>query len=150
MNKTIGFQLVAYGLILAGLSYLAHHLAPAWAKPALIAGLAGGALSLIWGARAIAGCRGKALPILTLIPIIFLMVAQTVTAWWGGTEGMEGGRGAAVVITLLSVLSLGMLMRVAYAGEVFDGQPAEQVAAVGANTQRAPKPAVMANAAKRA
>ena len=124
MNKTLGFQLVGYSLLLASLSYLTHHLAPALARPTLIAGLAGGALCVVWGLRAVAGSRGKALPILTLIPINFVMLSQTVMTWGGGSQEVPGRRLAAVVITVLFVLSIGMLLRIAYAGVVFDGQPA--------------------------
>jgi len=81
MNKNIGLQLVVYSLLLAGLSYLVHHLAPTIARPTLITGLGGGALCVIWGLRAIAGSRGKALPVLTLIPINYVMLSQTVLTW---------------------------------------------------------------------
>ena len=37
MNKNIGLQLVVYSLLLAGFSYLTHHLAAALARPTLIA-----------------------------------------------------------------------------------------------------------------
>ena len=150
MNKNIGLQLVVYSLLLAGFSYLTHHLAAALARPTLIAGLVGGALCLVWGLRAVTGSRGKALPLLTLIPVNFVMLSQTVTAWWAGSEGVEGRRAAASVITLLSVISFGMLMRIAYAGEVFDGQPASAATDGRANSQTAGKPAVLTNAAKRA
>ena len=124
MNKTIGLQLVVYSLLLTGLSYLVHHLAPAIARPTLITGLAGGALCVVWGLRAVAGSRGKALPLLTLVPISFVMLSQTVITWGGGSQEVPGRRLAAVVITVLFVLSVGMLMRIAYAGAVFDGKPA--------------------------
>lgn len=39
MNKAIGFQLIVYSLLLAGLSYFTHQQAPALARPILIAGL---------------------------------------------------------------------------------------------------------------
>jgi hypothetical protein len=148
MNKTIGLQLVVYSLLLAGLSYLTHHLAPALARPTLIAGLAGGALCLVWGLRAVAGSRGKALPILSLIPVNFVLLSQTVICWSGGGEGMQGRRTAAAVITLLFALSIGMLMRIAYAGVVFDGQPASPTKEGGAKPQTTGKPAAQANASK--
>ena len=150
MNKNIGLQMVVYSLLLAGFSYLTHHLAPALAKPTLIAGLVGGALCLVWGLRAVTGSRGKALPLLTLIPVNFVMVSQTVTSWWGRSEVMAGRQAAAAVITLLCLLSFGMLIRIAYAGEVFDGQPASAATDGRANSQTTGKPAVLANAAKRA
>jgi hypothetical protein len=134
MNKTLGLQLVVYGLLLAGLSYLVHHLAPPLARPTLIAGLAGGVLCLVWGGRAVLGSTGKALPILTLIPIGFVMLSQTVGTWGGGTQEVAGRQTAALVITALFVLSLGMLMRIAYAGIVFDGQAASPTKDRGAKS----------------
>jgi hypothetical protein len=135
MNKTIGLQLVVYSLLLAGLSYLAHHLAPPIARLALIAGLVGAALCIIWGLRAVLGKRGKALPILTLIPISFVMLSQTVISWSGGSQEVPGRQTAAAVITVLFALSIAMLMRIAYAGVVFDGQPASPTKDGGAKPQ---------------
>jgi peptidoglycan/LPS O-acetylase OafA/YrhL len=120
MNKTIGLQLVVYSLLLAGLSYLTHHLAPTVARPTLVAGLAGGALCLLWGFRAIAGSSGKTLPILTLIPICFVMLSQTVMNW--GEHELPGGKSATAITAILLILSLGMLVRIAYAGVVFGGR----------------------------
>ncbi len=132
MNKSIGFQLIVYSLLLAGLSYLVHHLAPDLAQTTLVTGLVGGALCLVWGVRAAAGSESKALPILTLIPVSFVMLSQTVIVWTGGSEVVTGRRSAAVVLTVLLALSVGMLMRVAYAGLVFAGQPGSAVRGVGA------------------
>lgn len=93
MNKT-GLLLVVYSLLLAGFSCIAHYLAPAPSRPTLITGLAGGALCLVWGLRAVAGNRGKALPLLTLtlIPVDFILLSQTFMGWRGGRGGMQGGK----------------------------------------------------------
>lgn len=119
MNRKIGLLLVVYGLLLAGLSYFAHHLAPQVALPTLIAGLAGGLLCLLWGIGALTGWKGKALPILTLIPVSFVLLTQTFTSWLGG-GGFKAGPSAAGTITLLLLLSLGMLLRIAWSGVLFD------------------------------
>ena len=150
MNKSLGIQLVVYSLLLAGLSYLTHYLAPALARPTLLAGLAGGAFSLVWGLRAIAGNPGKMLPALTLIPIAFVMLSQTVITWAGGGQALPGRRLAATVITVLFVLSVAMLMRIAYAGVVFDGQPANPTKGGQGNAQTSGKPAAEVKAGKRA
>jgi hypothetical protein len=144
MNKTIGLQLIVYSLLLAGLSCLAYRLAPALAQPTLIAGMAGGALCLVWGLRAAAGSRNKALPILTLVPVNFVLLSQTVINWSGGSQDASGRRLAAAVITLLLVLSLGMLMRIAYTGVVFYGRSA------GPTNNLSAKPPTTGNPAKRA
>jgi hypothetical protein len=142
MNKSIGIQLIVYSLLLAGLSYLVHHLSPALARPTLITGLIGGALCLVWGARAVAGSQGRALPILTLIPVSFVMLSQTVIVWTGGSEEVTGRRGAAVVITVLLALSLGMVMRIAYTGLETYGQPTNAAKETGANPGTTGKGAV--------
>lgn len=150
MNKTIGLQLIVYSLLLAGFSYLTYHLAPTLAQPTLIAGLAGGALCLVWGVRAVRGRTGKALAILTLIPISYVLLSQTVLTWGGGTQQVPGRRTAALVITVLFLLSLGMLMRIAYTGVVFYGRMAEPTKDGVARLQTAGKPAAQAHAVKQA
>jgi hypothetical protein len=134
MNKTIGLLLVVYSLLLAGLSYLVHYLAPGGTRPTLIAGLAGGAFCLVWGVRALAGSGGKAPPILTLIPVAFTLMTQTFMSWSGGSAGFHGGQKVAVVITLLLALSMAMLVRIAWAGVVFDVPPASRTQEGGAKT----------------
>jgi hypothetical protein len=117
MNKTLGLLLVVYSLLVAGLSYLVYHLAPGVARPTLITGLVGGGLCLVWGLRALAGSGGKALPLLTLIPVNFALLPQTFMSWGGGSHA---GVTVAMVTTLLLVLSLGMLLRIAWSGMLFD------------------------------
>jgi hypothetical protein len=150
MNKTLGLQLVVYSLLLAGLSFLSHYLAPALAQPTLIAGLAGGALCLIWGLRAVAGSRSKMLPGLTLMPIAFVMLSQTVITWAGGGLEVPGRRLAAVVITILFVLSVAMLMRIAYAGCALDAQAVRRLQESGDKSPTTGKPAAEVKAGKRA
>jgi hypothetical protein len=150
MNKTIGFQLIVYSLLLAGLSYLTYHLAPSLARTTLIAGLAGGALSLIWGLRAVAGSRGKTLPGLTLIPICLAMLSQAVFFWAGEGQEVPGRRLAAAVTTVLVVLSVAMLMRIAYAGCELDVQAARRLQESRDKSQTTGKPAAEVKAGKRA
>jgi hypothetical protein len=126
MNKTLGLLLVGYSLLLASLSYLVYHLAAAAGRPTLITGLVGGTLCLLWGLRALAGNGGKALPLLTLIPVNFALLPQTFMGWSGESGGLQVGRMVAVVITLLLVLSMGMLVRIAWSGMFFDLSAAGQ------------------------
>ncbi len=149
MNKTIGLQLVVYSLVLAGLSYFAYELAPAQAQPTLIAGVAGGALCLIWGVWAVAGNERKAPCVLTLIPVNFILMGQTILGWSGGSQGMRDHRAAAIVITLLFALSIGMLVRVAWAGVVLDGQAAGGPKEGGVKSQTTEKPAEQGHGVKR-
>jgi hypothetical protein len=149
MNKALGIQLLVYGLLLAGLSYFVHHLAPTVALPTLITGLVGGVLCLVWGVRAVMGHRGKALPLVTLVPVVFMMLSQSVLNWGGGNHEATGRRTAALVITLLFVLSMAMLMRIAYAGVVFDGQSVGSTKDGTAKAQTSGKTTIPANAGKR-
>ena len=139
MNKTVGLLLVVYSLLLAGLSYLVYHLAPGVARTTLITGLVGGALCLVWGIRALAGSGGKALPLLTLIPVSFVLLPQTFMSWSGGNAGFHGGRTVATVITLLLALSLAMLVRIAWSGMVFDLPAASPTQEGGAKAPTAGK-----------
>lgn len=121
MNKTIGFQLAFYSLLLVGLSCLTNQLAPALAHTTLVTGIVGGVFCLAWAFCVVLGMKGRALPILTLIPICYVLLGQVIMVWTG--QDVEGRRIAAFVIFVLFVLSLAMLMRIAYAG-MSDGQPA--------------------------
>jgi len=124
MNKSIGVQLIVYGLLVAGLSYAAHQLAPSLARPSLIVGLAGGGLCLVWGLRALAGSRRKAMVILTLVPVNFVLLSQVVLGWLGESEAGAERRLAATAATVALALSLAMLMRVAYTDAELVGPPA--------------------------
>jgi len=150
MNKALGLELAVYGLLVAGLSCLTHYIAPALAKPTLAAGLAGGGLCLVWGVRAMRGSRGKAWAILTLIPVTFVMLSQSVMSWSGGSQVVAGRRMAAAVITVACVLSVWMLTRIAYAGMTFDGQPGNPPKGAGAKPQTTGKAEAGTNASRNA
>lgn len=142
MNKPIGLLLVGYSLLLSSLSCFAYYIAPEGARPTLVAGVVGGTLCLVWGVRAVAGGGGKALPILTLIPVTYTLLPQTFAGWSKASEGIQGGRMVAAVTTLLLALSLGMVVRIAWSGVVFDVrpgescQPAEKAPRSGQETRR--------------
>lgn len=133
MNPTIGLQLLLFSLLLAGGSYYVYQLAPTASGLTLIAGLAGSGLSVVWGLLAMTGRRGKAFPILTLIGVGFALLSQAVHAWSGLGEFAE-----ALATTLLLALTLAMLMRIAYAGVLFDVPPTPPTAAApaGPNNSR--------------
>ncbi len=134
MNKTLSIYLLGYSLLLAVLSCLAHHFAPSLARPTLIAGLIGTGLSTVWSLRAFAGKGGKALPILTLMPLAFVLLSQTVTVWSAGGD-TPGRRAAAWVITVALLLSIAMLMRIAYSGVLFDQQSSNTTNEAGCSSR---------------
>jgi hypothetical protein len=122
MNKSLGSELIVYSVLLAGLSYLAHHLAPAIAQPTFITGLIGGALCLVWGLLAVLGSRRKVFSVLTLMPVCYVLLSQTVMTWAGRNEAGTGSRLLPVLIAVMFAFSLGMLMMIAYSGTLH-GQP---------------------------
>ena len=150
MNRTIGIQLAVYSLLLAGLSYLVHHLAPTIARPTLITGLAGGALCLAWAVRAVLGKRGKALPILTLIPICYVLLGQAIMVPTGQNLSLPGERTAVAVIGLLFFLSMGIVVRIAWAGVAFGQQPPNPRKEGDGQPQPSERRATQAKAGKRA
>jgi len=62
------------------------------------------------------GKGGKALAVLTLAAISFVMLSQAVVTWGGESQEVPERRTVAILITVLFVLSVGILMRIAYAG----------------------------------
>jgi len=149
MNKHLGSELILYGLLLAGLSYLTHHLAPTIARPTLITGLVGGALCLVWGVRAVRGNRRKAYAILTLIPISYVLLSQAILTWGGRSEGGSRTRLAPILMIVLLVFSIGMLVKIAYAGATFDGHPPGPTKEQPAKSQTTGRPESKPNAAQR-
>lgn len=119
MTRTVGFQLVLYSFLLAGISYVVKRSAPSLSSPTFETGVAGGAVCLLLGIRALCGHRGKGLAILALIPISFVMLSQSVMTWGSEVEAAAAPRSPALTITFLFVVSMGMLARVAYAGVSF-------------------------------
>lgn len=120
MDRLVGYHLIAGGLLLAGLGFLAHHFCPSQARTALVAGLVGGGLTVVWGLRALRPGARKAPAVLTLIPLSFVMLSQSVTFWMADAT-VPGHVPGAIVVTLLCLLSVALLLRVGYAGVVFDG-----------------------------
>jgi len=116
MKSSLGFSLLALAVVYVGLSFLIQNLYPEIARTTFITGLVGGGLSALWGLLALLGLRSRAWAILTLVATSFVFLSQMVTAW------MEAGRPlAATIITVMLLLSLGMIMFLAYTGQITDG-----------------------------
>ena len=108
--------MLCYSLLLIGLSVLVQRLAPEAVRTGLMAGLIGGGCCLAWSIAALMGKRGKALAILTLVPVSFVLLSQAVMLWADEAHKAASYRTAALLMTLLFALSVGMLVRIAYAG----------------------------------
>ncbi len=74
---------------------------------------------MLWGIQTVRDRGRKLLVVGTLIPVTFVLLSQTVVVWMGRVA-VAGRTAAAVVITVLFLLSLAMLLRAAYAGVVFE------------------------------
>jgi len=116
MNKAVSIQLICYSPLLAGLGLFVYKLAGEATRPTLYAAVAGGVVCAAWAVLAIAGKCSKILPVLTLVPVSFVLLAQMVTMWADEARKGPDYRKASIVITVLFVVSIAMLIRVAYSG----------------------------------
>ncbi len=104
-----------YGAVLIVVSLLAHVAAPGGVSTALIAGLAGGAVCLLLGILGMMGWRYRAWTILTLVAICYVLLSQVVIGWLGGERGESRGGLAPVLLTMLLILSVGLVAYLAQA-----------------------------------
>jgi hypothetical protein len=104
----------------------------------------------LWGVLAMLGSRRKALALLTLIPISYVLLGHAINRWSDHDANMSGRLIVALVTTLLFVLSIAMLMRIAYAGaftpKPVPGKDTER----GLKSQNAGKAGAIPHAGKRA
>jgi hypothetical protein len=105
MSKKMASILLAYGIALAALSLLIQQIAPAYAKLIGIIGIAGGGLSVLWGIVALTRHKRRAWAVLTMIPLTFLTLSQTIRGWVASIS-LTGQ----LVLTLMFVMTVGMLM----------------------------------------
>ncbi|MBE0541838.1 MAG: hypothetical protein IH623_10670 [Verrucomicrobia bacterium] len=115
MNVNIHFDLVLYGMILAGLGVLAHRLAPDFGYATLITGIAGGSASVFWGVLGLRGFRRRIWPISTLLVVAVLLLMQAVRAWLQIKRGDETFKPVAVILTVLLAFGIGQLVNLAKA-----------------------------------
>jgi len=116
MNVVLSLDLILYGLILAGLSVLAHCLAPDLVHTTLITGVAGGVLTSLWGVLGLRGFRRRVLPTVTLGVLAVVLLAQTVNAWSAMKTGVPAAKPVAVILTVLAVFAIGQLVNLVQAG----------------------------------
>jgi peptidoglycan/LPS O-acetylase OafA/YrhL len=112
MNRSLAFEFLLYGLLLAGVSWFIQRAAPDFGRTTLIAGLAGGTISVLWGVLVLCGYRRRWWIILTLAAVGFTLLSQAVMAWMQptGGDGAPPTRLIAVWITVLLVFTFAMLM----------------------------------------
>lgn len=141
MNRFLALEFLLYGLLLAGVGWVVQRAAPDFGRVTLIAGLAGGAVCALWGGLALAGYRRRWWVVLALAAIGFTLLSQAVMAWMQplGGEGAPPTRLVAVWITVLLVISFGMLMNLLH-GQGREVETADKPAPTDAASSTAKRP----------
>lgn len=110
MNVNLHFDLLLYGVMLAGLGVLAHRLAPDSGYATLITGITGGVLVVFWGVLGLRGFHRRIWPIGTLIVLDMVLLVQAITAWLAIKNGTEALKPVALILTLLLAFGIGQLV----------------------------------------
>jgi hypothetical protein len=110
MNVNLDFDLLLYGVMLAGFGVLAHRLAPDFGNAILFTGIAGGLASVLWGVLGLRGFQRRIWPISTLIVLVILLLIQTVGAWLKIKNGNDAVKPVAMILTLLLAFGIGQLL----------------------------------------
>jgi hypothetical protein len=110
MNANLDFDLLLYGMMLAGFGVLAHRLAPDCGNGILIAGIAGGLASVFWGVLGLRGFRRRIWPVSTLIVVDILVLIQAVRAWLEIKGGNDAFKPVAMILTLLLAFGIGQMV----------------------------------------
>jgi uncharacterized membrane protein (UPF0136 family) len=106
MSRTLSIDLLAYALILPGLSVLAQRMAPAFGMTSVITGIVGGALLASCAVLAIRGQPRQRWALLTLVVLAVVLLAQAVSAWLAVRGGAVEAKPVAMIRTLLLLFTL--------------------------------------------
>jgi peptidoglycan/LPS O-acetylase OafA/YrhL len=109
MSKKMASIIMAYGGVLAALGFVVRSLAPELANIPFLIGLVGGGLCLLFGLVALIGLQRRVWTILTLVIIALTDLGQVVPAWMSLSE-KPGTLAGALLLTLMLLLTVGMLM----------------------------------------
>jgi hypothetical protein len=114
MQRSLGFELIVYGVLVPALSYLTYYFAPTMGRSAYLVGFTGGVLCFVWGVLALAGFRRVWPALLTLILTAFGALPAAVRLWM--IEDPTGGerRVAAVIVTVILVFSIGLIAQISH------------------------------------
>lgn len=108
MSKKMAGIIMAYGVVLAGLSLTIKTVAPELATIPFLVGLSGGGLCVVWGLAALLGHQRRVGAILTLVAIALVVLSPTLRVWMDAS-GTIGGR---LLLTLMLALTVAMIMYV--------------------------------------
>lgn len=109
LSAELAADLALSGVLAVSLTLVARHMDPGLMGIAVLGGLLGGALCICCGVlgRRRRGFRDTAL--VTLIGMVCVTGYQAVQSWQNAPEGGSRIRVAAAIMTVLTVLSVGML-----------------------------------------
>jgi len=110
MNVNLDFDLLLYGVMLAGFGVVAHRLVPDFGYATLITGIAGGVLVVFWGVLGLRGFRRRIWPIGTLVVLDIMLLVQSVIVWRAIKGGVVVLKPVALISTLLLAFGIGQLL----------------------------------------
>lgn len=111
MNFNLSLDLVVYGLVLIGLSFVAKYLEPKLAGASLVVGITGGALCSICGICGLRGFGKRFYPIGMLLLLAIFLGAQAVVAWLKKASEQSDER-LAIIFIIATVLTAGQLINI--------------------------------------
>ena len=115
LSLELALDLVICGAALAGLSLLARYLQPDFPVPTLGAGLAGGALCVLWGVLGWWNVRGRGGAMATLVLLACVFLFQAARSWQAAAVADSKGRMVAALLVVVLTLCVGMLWTLAQA-----------------------------------
>lgn len=102
--------LIVYGIVLASLGLVLQNVAPAAGRITFIAGLAGGALCLLWGIATMAGLKGRAWALLSAMATGFVLLSQAVQVWMESSSDGSPSLAVRLLVTAMMALTIAMLI----------------------------------------
>ena len=117
--------IMAYGVVLAGLSLAIKTVVPEVAKIPFIVGLSGGGLCVLWGLAALIGHQRRVGALLTLVAVALVVLSPTLRVWMDAS-GTLAGR---LLLTLMLALTVAMIMYVMHGErppEFYQKEPSQQ------------------------
>ncbi len=110
MSKKMAGIVLAYGIVLAILSFAIQQFAPALARVIFVTGIVGGGLCVVWGIVALAGHKRRTWTVLTLIAMALILLSQVIPAWSAADGETSGSLKGALVLTFMMLLTVAMLI----------------------------------------
>ena len=115
MNVNHSVDLLIYGLMVAGLSLVAHQIAPDVADVMTKLLVAAGLLIMFVAVLGLRGSRRRSWPIVTLMVVAALLLVQAARVWLAVKLGVDGTKPVAVIHSLLLFFAIMEVLQIAKA-----------------------------------